>query len=147
MTNYIKFFLRIILFLTLSVGSCIHSVLGQAPFAQFTSNFTADCSPFTVNFTDLSTNSPISFHWDFGNGNTSSDKNPSAVYKNPGTYTVTLSVSNIDGGDVEKKTNYITVFQNPSANYTSDLSSGCNPLTIQFTDKSTNGSGCAWIVG
>jgi len=117
------------------------SLYAQVPNAAFTSNITADCSPVTVNFTDLSTNSPIGWHWDFGNGNTSTDQNPSAVYKNAGTYTVTLSVSNLDGGDFEKKTSYITVFANPSANYTSDVTSGCKPLSVQFTDQSAPGSG------
>ncbi|PCJ79766.1 MAG: hypothetical protein COA57_15385, partial [Flavobacteriales bacterium] len=48
----------------------------------------------TVNFTDLTTNLPGSWFWDFGDGNTSTAQNPSHVYISSGTYYVTLIADN-----------------------------------------------------
>ncbi len=49
-----------------------------------------------VTFTDQSFN-PINWDWDFGNGNQASVRNPTVVYNEPGNYTVTLQVQNVDG--------------------------------------------------
>jgi len=48
-------------------------------------------APSTVTFTDLSQNA-VGYHWDFGNGETSTDKSPSVTYIAPGAYEVTLTV-------------------------------------------------------
>ncbi|MEO5674755.1 MAG: PKD domain-containing protein [Chitinophagales bacterium] len=52
-----------------------------------------------VNFTDLSTNIPINWSWDFGDGTISNQQNPSHTYTTSGTYTVTLISSNCGGAD------------------------------------------------
>lgn len=46
-----------------------------------------------VTFTDQSTGSPSAWSWDFGDGNSSTDQNPTHSYSTAGTYTVTLTVS------------------------------------------------------
>jgi len=81
----------------------------QVPVASFTASLTSGTAPLTVQFTDQSTNTPTSWSWDFGDGNTSTSQNPSHTYNTPGTYTVSLTVSNSAGSDTETKTNYITV--------------------------------------
>src|ERR1700754_3850141 len=85
--------------------------------AQVTANFTASktsgCSPLLVNFTSTSTGSPTTYFWSFGNGNTSTLQNPSASFVSPGTYTVSLTVSNGTVSNTVIKTAYITVFANP----------------------------------
>lgn len=53
----------------------------------------------TVSFTDLTTNTPTSWLWDFGDGNTSTQQNPSHTYAATGTYTTCLTVSNECGTD------------------------------------------------
>src|SRR5262249_30740732 len=53
--------------------------------------FTFTTSNLTANFTDGSA-SPTSWHWDFGDGSTSTQQNPSHTYNTNGTYTVTLIV-------------------------------------------------------
>ena len=58
-----------------------------APAASFSYN--TDCSG-EVAFADLSTNNPDSWSWNFGDGNTSSQENPTHVYLSSGTYTVEL---------------------------------------------------------
>jgi len=49
--------------------------------------------PDTVQFIDMSMDHPVSWLWDFGDGKTSTDKNPTHVYTNPGSYTVKLTVT------------------------------------------------------
>lgn len=64
-------------------------------------------------------------------------RNPSHTYTAPGTYTVTLYVSNYKG--TSSKTGTITVSSAPVANFTADVTQGMAPLTVQFTDLSTGG--------
>jgi len=53
----------------------------------------------TVAFEDQSTNNPTSWSWEFGDGQTSRQQNPTHTYSAPGTYTVTLTVRNAIGED------------------------------------------------
>src|ERR1051325_5724267 len=66
--------------------------------ADFTASPTSGCGPLTVSFTDKSTGSPVSWQWKMGNGNNNVFKqNPSAIYINSGSYTVTLIVKDASG--------------------------------------------------
>ena len=95
--------------------------------------------PLTVQFTDTSTNLPTSWNWTFGDGNTSTLENPSYQYTSPGTYTVTLNATNAGGSNITTQTGLITVLPpSPIANFTATSTSGTVPLTVQFTDTSTN---------
>jgi gliding motility-associated-like protein len=109
--------------------------------ADFTSNIHQGCSPLVVQFADLSTGNPISWFWDLGNGAVSSYKNAGAIYINPGSYTVKLHIKNISGQDSIIKTDYITVYENPIAAFTATPSEGCVPFNVNFSDKSSAGSG------
>jgi len=80
-----------------------------APVADFTAMPTSGDAPLTVEFTDLSANSPTAWSWDFGDNETSTEQNPTHVYTTAGAYTVTLTASNIDGSDSAAKADYITV--------------------------------------
>ncbi len=82
-----------------------------APVANFSGTPTSGSAPLTVTFTDLSTGSPTSRSWNFGDGGTSTSQNPSHQYTAAGTYTVTLTASNTCASDSETKTSYITVTQ------------------------------------
>jgi PKD repeat protein len=116
-----------------------------APVAAFVGSPTSGDAPLTVNFTDQSTagSAPITSRaWDFGDGGTSTATNPSHTYTTPGTYFVSLSVTTADGADTDNKSNYIQVNVPPTvptANFTSDRTSGFVPLAVSFTDGSTNG--------
>ncbi|HKB45617.1 MAG TPA: PKD domain-containing protein, partial [Chitinophagaceae bacterium] len=117
------------------------TVLGQTPVAGFTANKTSGCAPLTVTFTDQSTGNPISWNWQFGNGQLSTAKNPVVTFSQPGTYTVKLVVRNANGIDQQEKIDYITVFSSPSASFSANLTTACVPATIQFTDQSTAPAG------
>ena len=62
-------------------------------------SFTVSTTLLTANFTDTSTDdgSIVSWTWDFGDGNSSSEQNPSHSYDTAGSYTVSLTVSDNDG--------------------------------------------------
>lgn len=86
--------------------------------------------PLTVQFTNSSTGGAVIWAWDFGDGQTSAEQNPSHVYNAAGTFTVTLQVFNsVQGSDVETKTGYITVSK------AGILISGSDFLLINSTDK------------
>ncbi|MEM7038182.1 MAG: PKD domain-containing protein, partial [Bacteroidota bacterium] len=107
---------------------------------------TEGCSPLVVNFVNTTTGA-TSYVWDFGNGNTSTLVNPGATYSAPGQYTVKLVATGPGGVDSVVQTNYITVFQDPQAAFTSNITMGCAPLTVNFSDLSTPGDApiSAWL--
>jgi PKD repeat protein len=87
-------------------------VLDTPPIADFTATPTSGEAPLSVSFTDFSTSNDgiISWQWDFGDGATSTDPNPSHIYSDDGTYTVILTVREADDDtDTEAKGGYITV--------------------------------------
>lgn len=86
-------------------------VPGQlAPVADFSASPASGSGPLTVRFTDTSLNSPTMWYWDFGDGSTdSSTGNPSHTFTDPGSYTVTLTATNMYGTDTISKSDYITV--------------------------------------
>ena len=74
-------------------------------------NVSGDLSPLgTVNFTDISTMSPTSWQWDFGDGNSSNLQNPTHEYSTIGLYSVRLIATNCAGSD----TSFIDVTITPS---------------------------------
>ncbi len=111
----------------------------QAPVASFSANKTSGCSPVVVQFTDQSTGSPTSWHWDLGNGGSSTLQNPSASYITPGTYTVILTATNSNGST--KDTAYITVHTSPTVAFTADTTTACGTKTVTFTNQTIPGAG------
>jgi len=115
-------------------------------FANFTTNVTSGTAPLAVQFNDTSEGSPTSSMWDFGDGNTSAERDPVHVYVEPGNYTVSLEVTNETATDTITREDYITVeatAETLSANFTSNVTSGAAPLAVQFNDTST-GEPEAW---
>ena len=83
----------------------------EAVGAGFTADLASGPVPLAVNFTDQSTGDITSWSWDFGDGATSTEQNPSHTYTDAGTYTVSLAVTGPCGSDTEVKANFITVEQ------------------------------------
>lgn len=98
---YIKFrteMLGVLSVLLLTIVGCGGS--DPAPDAVATFDFEATTNilgqaPLNVQFENSSTNA-VSYAWDFGDGNSSTDESPLHVYSSGGIYTVTLTVKNAD---------------------------------------------------
>jgi PKD repeat protein len=122
-----------------------------APAADFSASPTSGNSPLTVNFSDLSSNGPTSWSWDFGDGGSSTAQNPTHVYAAAGTYTVSLTAANGSGSNTATKVNYISVTTTPPApvaDFSASPTSGSAPLTVNFTDLSSNGpTTWSWAFG
>ena len=107
---------------------------GVTDFSATPSNGDA---PLTVSFSDQSTNNPTSWQWDFGDGNTSSEQNPSHTYNNTGAFSVALTVTNAFGTFTETKDGFIVV-SIPVANFSCNATGGTASLTVDFKDESIN---------
>ena len=150
---YTEFYLNTI-FNTLLKKSVCHNILlwvffffcltlrtFAQPKADFTVNATHGCGSLAAYFTDASTGNPSTWFWNFGNGQTSIVQNPVIFYAAPGTYTVTLTVTNSLGNDNITKANYIVVDAAPVAQFYLDSGSGCLPFLTSFKDLSNPVSG------
>jgi PKD repeat protein len=85
------------------------------PQASFSTELTHVCVGAPVMFTDESKYSPKQWHWKvtptsyaFVNGANSNSQNPEIIFNNQGNYTISLTVTNINGTDSITKTNYIS---------------------------------------
>jgi len=132
-------------------------IVSAPPVANFTAeangveNYTLirGLPPLLVNFTDLSTGDPTTWSWLFGDGNTSTQQNPSHVYYT-GNWTVNLTVSNLDGSNSTGKYHYIQVGDPLIVNFSANVSGvectfcrGRVPFDVNFTDL-TNDTPVAW---
>lgn len=113
----------------------------QRPTTDFFAQRTTVRIDSAVNFFDNSGNSPTSWVWDFGDGDTSHAKNPTHQYDTLGKYTVQLIATNSVGSDTLKKINYITIRRiplEPVAGFTVDNKSPLVNTAVQFTDTTLN---------
>jgi PKD repeat protein len=106
-------------------------------------DFALQANELTLTFTDISTNNPTAWQWDFGDGNTSTTANPQHTYAAPGSYQICLSVSSVCGDGVVCQT--VEVSCAPPQSAFSFLS---NQLTVIFNeDVANNPSAWAWDFG
>lgn len=117
-------------------------VVLPTPVVQFNVDDSAGCFPLPVRFTDLSDASPgviTDWLWDFGDGVTSTQQNPSHVYRIENVFNVTLKVTSNSGciGSL-KKTRHITVTNGVKASFFNSFASSCKPPSvIDFFNGST----------
>jgi PKD repeat protein len=116
--------------------------------ASFTVDPTSGNAPLVVLFKDTSTGNPSVYMWNFGDGGTSRNQNPSHIYLKPGDYTVTLKITKGSYSSTASKTISVPgtdpATQHPRAHFTAINRVGKVPLTVQFIDKSA-GSPTAWL--
>ena len=85
------------------------SITEGVPVAEFAAYQISISPDSSAQFYNRSINNPVSWLWDFGDGDTSALQNPSHTYSTVGTYTISLTVTNSYGSDTQTKTDYITV--------------------------------------
>jgi len=97
---------------TLLTTTCVsgigESALPNAAQALFIVDTNYGLAPLTVNFTDMSANTPTSWLWEFGDGTTSTSQNPSHIFSTAGTYTVRLTATNAYGSTTYQITIIVT---------------------------------------
>ena len=91
---------------------------GLPPFSAFSPSLSSGPWPLLVSFTDMSSGSPASWWWDFGDNETSNEESPRHVYWYPGSYTVTLTVRNIHGSNMTTVKDGVVVRGGPPQNST-----------------------------
>ncbi len=126
-----------------SFSTQVQTLEGAIP--NFAATDTTGCAPEVIQFNDLSTGDPvINWTWIFGDGDTLStdDPNPTHLYNENGTYTVTLIVDDAVGcSDTIVKEQYINLAQ-PTAVVYSASDRICSPTTaIFYGDSSTSARG------
>jgi PKD repeat protein len=91
-----------------------------------------------VQFNDGSTGGPTSWLWNFGDGQTSTQQNPTHVFGGPGTFNVTLTVANAGGSSQVVQQVIVTPLDTLQLN-----NKGSHPFTITLTatDQRTGNTG------
>lgn len=131
-------------------------VVTESPLVNFVVDDSTACEPpLTTTFQAIAPDA-VSWLWDFGNGTTSTEQNPTVTFTNTGNFDVSLRISNAEGCEsIIQKDDLIRIAR-PRARFTHNLNSltnfppmwdgrdadpirgGCLPLDIEFTDRSTS---------
>ena len=124
--------------LVLLITSCTNvtvSVSCSGPVASFGNA----SNNLTVNFTDMTTNGPTSWAWDFGDGNASTLQNPTHTYTSPGTYTVCLTATNgCATSPTDNVCQSVTVSNTACSAPTAAFNHSISNFTVNFTDVTGN---------
>ncbi len=114
----------------------------QPPVAFFTVNAATSCFGY-FEFTDLSTDIPQQWHWDFGDGQTSTSLHPTHIYSQPGNYTVVLTVSNSFGSDQHEMSVMYTELPVPILTGVTEICPGASTLLTAQVDP---GNSARWYI-
>ena len=122
----------------------------------FTTLNTTSCTNDSITFQDISTGAINSWNWTFNGGSpsTSTAQNPIVFYNNPGTYDVTLTVSDGVSTDTKLSSSYITIYETPTITISSTdeycennngsastiVSGGLNPYSFIWSNGASNSS-------
>lgn len=121
------------LFGALATLFCSGLANAQDPiFADFSGSPTGGCTPLTVTFTNLSTSNFTTWSWNFGDGGTSTLKNPVHTYLSSGSFTVVLVATGPVTSDTETKADYIHV-STPAISEKLDQTLNPNPCSFTAT--------------
>jgi PKD repeat protein len=121
--------------------------IDASPTAAFGATPTTGPVPLLVAFADSTLGSPVAWEWDFGDGNTTFDQNPTHTYATDGTYTVQLIATNACGADTLIQPDLVVASPAPCdivAGFSAAPDSGCASLSVSFTDLSTGAGVDTW---
>jgi len=127
-------------------GSLQEEPTTPPPVADFSGVPTSGDRPLSVVFTDASTNTPTSWHWDFGDGNISTLQNPTHIYDFAGTFDVNLTATNFTLGEstVLKTDLIVATNPTPTAIANATPSTANQTVDIYFVDSSTGTNITKW---
>lgn len=120
--------------------------VNPAPLVKFSIVKSIICESNTAIFTDQSADLK-QYIWDFGDGGTSTQTNPTHVYNTTGIYNVILKGQSASTNCFASDTAVIDVRQKPVPQYTADLLAGCQPMLVNFKNTSANSVNHTWDFG
>lgn len=125
---------------------CLASCAQNAPpVASFEASPEEGCPPQVIQFTDLSINNPTSWQWTFMGGSPSSStlQHPLVTYATPGTYPVTLMVSNAGGSHSVTVDEAVRIITAPQADFTFQITQ----RTVSFYPDAQGATDYLWEFG
>ncbi|MEM9919532.1 MAG: PKD domain-containing protein, partial [Bacteroidota bacterium] len=134
--------------ITLIVESCANEncadttllsiTVEEPPVAAFDTDLEEGCAPLEVAFSNQSSGTNISYLWDFGNGQTSTEQSPPAIVFEQGnfdtTYYINLAVTNACG--TVEYLDSVKVFPQPIAIFGTDADDFCSPAEVEISNVS-----------
>lgn len=135
---------------TNTTTGCVNNLTNNIVVSNFAAGInapTSACVGTTVSITDGSTVGANQWNWAFGNGQTSTSQNPSITYNAPGTYTISLLAQNANSGCQDVATQTIVINPPPIPSFAPNVTIGCAPLTVNFTNGNPGGSSYLWNFG
>jgi gliding motility-associated-like protein len=126
----------------------VYITVEQKVNASFIPDIFQGCEPLTVNFSDMSNPNIVKWDWDFGDGGSSTKKDPQHTY-DAGVYDITLKVEAQSGCKGELSVpKLINVYPKPDVLFEADPTvATIDDPTFNFTNKTTNGSNWEWNFG
>ncbi|RYZ25852.1 MAG: PKD domain-containing protein, partial [Sphingobacteriales bacterium] len=129
-------------------------IVNPTPTASFSAGTTTGCAPNSISFADLSSapgSSITGWLWNFGDGGTSTDQNPTHVYQTPGYYDVTLQITSSQGCRSSSiRSRYIRIVPGVVANFAQVPANTCEaPYSLVFSNQSSGPGNLsyAWDLG
>lgn len=131
----------------LLVGIILLSSLFSWSQVDFSAVSTEGCTPLgvTINVTNPPATDISSYLWEITGplGNVTNSASPFyvAIFSEPGTYDVTLTINGVNGIESATEVDYITIHANPEANFSVNDTEGCFPFCVDFSDITVSGGG------
>jgi PKD repeat protein len=124
----------------------VNFIVFPSPTSAFAPDATSQCG--LNDYVELTNTSQgaTQYYWDFGNGQYSVLTNPTINYNQLGDYTITLVTQNQYNCTDTTKVLY-SVLPGPAADFEIESQNGCEPLTVQFSQASTNSTNFYWYFG
>lgn len=145
--------LHTVTLIAISPAGCADTATAQitvypTPDFTFVAQPDSGCSPLAVTFPSVV--GAVDYQWDFGDGGSGTGPSPTHIYINTTTndlpYSVTLIGTNAFGC-VDTATASVTVYPNPTAQFTTTPLAGCHPLVASITNTSTGATSFLWNYG
>ncbi len=132
------------------LNGCVDSIqvpflVNPLPTISITPTPPSGCVPLSVNFTANSAPAAQAYAWNFGNAQTSTSANPTTTYNYPGQYTVSATITDVNGCTSSiTEPNLITASPIPAVNFTISPEVGYANKEITFNSSYSGSSTSLW---